>query len=126
MLMNIDLINQLTENSNRIVITQNTGFNPKRKVENVVLADLRGIEIVSRFSSEIEVDTLSRTDPGWMTAPEVYVNFLNKKQLLFSFGVLLGHWIRSNSWDGDYAIQNVDWFHDWLVKNGVHFFEKDT
>lgn len=106
------LIKQLSETSNRIIITQDREFNPKRKKENIVLADIRSDKIVREFSSTIKIDSSRKADPGWMTEPEVYVNFLEDKLLVFSLGLLIGIWVRSRSWEGDYVINNPVWFHE--------------
>ncbi len=124
--MNSDLIEELSEGSNRIVVTQNSTFNPKRKKENIVLSDVRSIRTVNDFISNFKIDIHSQTYPGWMTAPDVYINFLIDKESIFNFGVVLNNLVRSSHWKGDYAIENASWFHSWLLENKVKYFERNT
>ena len=124
--MNCDLLKNLSEGSNRIVVTQNSIFNPKRKKENIVLSDVRDIGLVHEFISGFKIDIHSQTYPGWMTAPEVYINFLIDNKSIFNFGIVLNNSVRSSGWKGDYSIENASWFHSWLLENEVTYFERNT
>ena len=124
--MSEDLIKFMSESSSRIVITQSREFNPRRKKENIVLTDIRGKQIVKEFCSAIKIDVSSKGGCDWMTLPKIYLNFLDEKILIFSIGILFDGWVRSSSWEGDYVIKNAVWFHEWLIDNGVSYFEGNT
>ena len=124
--MNENLISQLAKGSNRIVVTRGSEFNSKRKKENVVISDIRDSDIVDDFAQTLKIDLSHKADPGWMTWPEIYINFLENKALKFSFGVLIGNWIRSSAWEGDYVVLNYNWFHEWLLEHGVSHFKVDS
>lgn len=126
MYMNKNLIRQLSKKANRIVVTQDGAFNPKRKRENKVLADIRGSGVCNIFGQTIKVDCCSKAYPDLMTLPVVYLNFLEDRILIFEIGILIDNWIRSESWEGDYAIDNTIWFHDWLIEQGVSYFDRGT
>ena len=125
-MMNECIVNEVARGSNRIVITKGSPFNPKRKKENSVLGDIRDIKKVEEFWASIKLDQTTKINPGWMTMPEVYVTFLDNKSALFSFGILIDSWVRSSVWDGDYKVLNYHWMHEWLLENGVSYFERDT
>ena len=123
---NENLIGQLAKNSNRIVVTRGSEFNPKRKKDNAVIADIRDSDIVDNFAQTLKIDISHKADPGWMTWPEIYINFLENKTLKFSFGVLIDYWIRSSAWEGDYVLLNYKWFHEWLLENEISYFKRDS
>ncbi|MCO7222717.1 hypothetical protein [Pleionea sp. CnH1-48] len=122
--MNKNSISQLAKDSNRIIVTQQKALNIKRKKGNIVIADIQDNDVVNRFAETIEIDTSTKAAPGWMMMPEIYINFMNNKTLIFSFGILIGYWIRSNQWEGDYIVHNHNWLHEWLLENGVSSFQR--
>ena len=97
---------------NRIVITASGPFNPKNKKSIEALADVRDPDDIEFAKSLLGVDLTAC--PNWMSPVDIYLNFMLDKSLISSVGIVLGSWLRSPEWNGDYALVDHQAFHRWL------------
>jgi hypothetical protein len=102
---------------NRIVITASGPFNPKNKNSIEALANIRDPGDIELAKSLLGVD--SDAWPSWMSPVDIYLNFMQDKSLISSVGIVLGGWLRSPEWNGDYALVDHQAFHRWLVEHHV-------
>jgi hypothetical protein len=119
--MSVDVnqhIEHLLSVCDRIVVTTETPFNPKNKKYNDVLADIRDAASIGLAKDAFLVGPNS-CKGSWMSPVDVFVAFLDGKFLLGNVGVVLNSWLRSPSWEGDYAVENQHVFWRWLQDNKV-------
>jgi hypothetical protein len=113
-------LDELFKDCNRVIITASRPFNPKNKKAVEALADIRDPRDIELAQSLFLVD-LNSCRGSWMSPVDIYLNFMVDKSLSCSVGVVLGGWLRSQKWKGDYALLNHLEFHRWLNIHHVDY-----
>ena len=111
-------VQRLLSGCDRIVLTMQSPFDPKHKKRNSVLADIRDAASIESAKEVLVVDN-DAPNPSWMSPVDLYVAFVEGKRLVGSVGVVLRNWLRSEDWDGDYALKDHHEFENWLGRHGV-------
>jgi hypothetical protein len=109
-------LEELFSECNRVVVTSSVPFNPKNKKSIEALADIRDLRDIELAKSLFLVDL--DVCQSWMSPVDIYLNFMLDKSLISSVGIVLGSWLRSSEWNGDYCLLNHQAFHRWL--DGYH------
>jgi hypothetical protein len=113
-----ECVERLLSGCNRIVLTMGFPFDPKHKKRNAVLADIRDAASIESVKDVLVVDP-SSPNPSWMSPVDLYVAFVDGKCVIGSVGIVLRSWLRSEDWDGDYAVKDHHKFENWLRSHGV-------
>ena len=115
-------VKDVTNNCNRIVITEKNPYDPKKKKKNIVLADVQDEREIAFFLTKLNIDKASNKG-NWMSPIDIYFNFMINKSFSTSIGLVLESWLRSTEWSGDYAIKNHQEFQAWLSNNKEKYIE---
>lgn len=112
----IDLLR--IKNANRVIVTATIPYNPKKRKDNVILADVKRECELDLLRDLIQVEK-NEGNGKWMSPIDAHINFMQDKSLLLSLGLVLDCWLRHDKWECDFHLCDCSSFHEWLVRNKV-------
>lgn len=112
--------NDLIKESNKIIITGRSGFNPKKKNSKPKLAVITKDVDIQKVANALKCYK-EKGVTDWMTMPDLYIYFMFDKAIVKKFGLVISNYIRTDN-RGDMKLYDETLLHNLLKQYGIKHF----